>query len=164
MSKVSSNAVFVRSTRLLFAAGALFFLTYGALVPGKAQPSQGVDASIRAAVEKAFGPSVQVQCYLNPCALAGDFDGDGKPDQAVLVSDQKSRRGVAVLFGSGASVLLGAGHPIGNGGDNFEWADEWKFVPKGAKQRLDAFTITSESGGGLLSWTKKGFVWTQHGD
>jgi len=124
-----------------------------------------LDASVRAAVDKAFGASVQVQCYLDPCALAGDFDGDGKPDQAVLVIDRKNRRGVAVLFGSGASALLGAGHPIGNGGEDFKWADEWGLVAKRAKQRRDAFTITrSESGGGLLSWTKNGFVWTQRGD
>jgi hypothetical protein len=149
---------------LLFVAGALFVLASGAPVAGKAEPAESVDPSVRAAVEKAFGASVQVQCYLKPCALVGDFDGDGKPDRAVLVSDQMNRRGVAVLFASGASTLLGAGHPIGNGGDDFEWADEWKFAPKGAKQRHDAFIISSESGGGLLSWTKNGFVWTQRGD
>src|SRR5262249_42867578 len=125
-----------------------------------------LDASVRAAGEKALGARLQIQCYLDPCARGGDFDGDGRPDQAVLVSDQKNRRGIAVIFGSGTSALLGAGHPIGNGGDNFRWADEWEVVPKGAKRRRDALLVTSESGGGLLSWAsaKKGFLWRQWGD
>jgi hypothetical protein len=113
----------------IFSAAILLALSRSS---GAAEDGGGsLNASVRAAAEKAFGSCVQVQCYLNPCALVRDFDGDGKPDQAVLVSDRKNKRGVAVLLGSGASALLGAGHPIGNGRNNFEWADEWKFVPKG---------------------------------
>ncbi len=51
------------------------------------------------------------------CTLEGDFDGDDKPDQAVLVQDKKCTErapvclqvGIAFLFGSGKVEVIGVG-------------------------------------------------------
>ena len=44
-----------------------------------------------------------------PCTLQADFDGDGLPDDAILVRSQHNAGGIAILWGKGGSDLLGAG-------------------------------------------------------
>src|SRR5689334_15463829 len=53
----------------------------------------------------------EVSDSLNPFYLRGDFDGDGKPDYAVLVVNKKSRKhGIVVVRSSAtAPAVLGAG-------------------------------------------------------
>jgi hypothetical protein len=63
--------------------------------------------------------------HLKPSHLSGDFDGDGKPDIAMLVKQKSSGKiGIAVCHSSTNKVLfIGAGTVVGNGGDNFDWMD-----------------------------------------
>ena len=52
---------------------------------------------------------------LNPFYLRGDFDGDGLPDYAFLVTDSSSQRGIAVWLSSRPKArfqILGAGIPF----------------------------------------------------
>lgn len=44
-----------------------------------------------------------------PCALRGDFDGDGVRDDVVLVRDGKGAAGLAFVWGKGGTELLGGG-------------------------------------------------------
>ena len=55
----------------IFSAAIILALPPSSVAAEEASP----EASVRAAVEKGFGTRVQVRCYLNPCVLAGDFDG-----------------------------------------------------------------------------------------
>jgi hypothetical protein len=73
-------------------------------------------------------------------------------------------------------LFIGAGTEIGNGGDNFDWMDIWKVVPKAtaAKQvgrvsaallKGDALHVEkSESASALIFWNGKRYVWRQLGD
>lgn len=115
---------------------------------------------------------------LKPSYLGGDFDGDGKPDIAILVMQKSSRKiGIAVCHSSTNKVLfIGAGTAVGNGGDNFDWMDIWKVTPKATAARKvgraaasllkgDALHVEkSESASALIYWNGRRYVWRQGGD
>jgi hypothetical protein len=115
---------------------------------------------------------------LKPSFLSGDFDGDSKPDVAVLVKQKKSGKiGIAVCHSSNGKVLfIGAGTEVGNGGDNFDWMDSWSVTPKAsAKKKVgrtgagllkgDALHVEkSESASALIFWNGRRYVWNQQGD
>lgn len=116
--------------------------------------------------------------HLKPSYLRGDFDGDGKPDIAILVRQKKSRKiGIAVCHSSTNQILLiGAGTEVGNGGDNFDWMDIWNVTPKATAAKKvgkataallkgDALHVEkSESASALIYWNGKEYVWRQQGD
>jgi hypothetical protein len=115
---------------------------------------------------------------LNPFYLQGDFDGDGRLDLAALVESAKDRKaGILVLLrGRSDPIILGAGKPLGDHGDDFSWMDVWSVHPKGpvgrgagepAAPRLrgDALRVEkSESASAILYWNGKAFGWYQQGD
>jgi hypothetical protein len=116
--------------------------------------------------------------HLKPSFLRGDFDGDGKPDIAMLVKQRKSGMiGIAVCHSSTNQIqLIGAGTEVGNGGDNFDWMDIWNVTPKASAARRvgkaaaallkgDALHVEkSESASALIYWNGKKYVWRQQGD
>lgn len=116
--------------------------------------------------------------HLKPSYLSADFDGDRKPDIAILVKQKTTGKiGIAVCHSSTNKVLLiGAGTEVGNGGDNFDWMDIWSATPKAtAAKQLGKATATllkgdalrvgkSESASALIYWNGRRYVWRQTGD
>ena len=103
--------------------------------------------------------------WIKPARLAGDFDGDGKTDVALLVANAKSKkRGVLIVHGGRrAAAVAGAGINFGNGGDDFEWANHWTVAKR--KGKPDALLVErEESGGGLVEFVAGKYRWRQHGD
>jgi len=143
------------------------------LFPALPCADDAVDATTRAAVEKL---GVDVSCYVSPCVLAGDFDGDGKADAAVLVVRKDGKRGIAIVPARGQPSLVGAGHAVGSGGDDFKWMNQWELHPQGPvgqgadrrpppRLRGDAILVAQmESSSGLIHWDGKRFRWYQQGD
>ena len=131
---------------------------------------------IVAAAESRSG--VSLSSRLNPFYLQGDFDGDGRLDLAALVESAKGRKaGILVLLrGRTDPILLGAGKPLGDHGDDFSWMNVWSVYPKGpvgrgAGERTvptlrgDALLVEkSESASALLYWDGKVFRWYPQGD
>ena len=115
---------------------------------------------------------------LNPFYLRGDFDGDSKPDIAILVSQKSTNKiGIAICnFAGGKVFVVGAGRRLGNGGDNFDWMDTWQVYPKGRVSRGvgekyvpvlkgEALLVEkSESASALIYWNSNRYVWYQQGD
>jgi hypothetical protein len=120
------------------------------------------------------GPGYSAQRKLDPHVRRGDFDGDGKSDQAVVVTRGR-KQGVLVCWGSGARpAVLGAGVAF------HEMTDldftEWRLHSH--KQRVargfgagrppallgDALLLEWESGSGIVYWNGKRFAWYQQGD
>ena len=87
----------------------------------------------------------ELSSHLKPSYLKGDFDGDRKPDIAVLVKEKGAGKiGIAVFHSSNSNVLfIGAGTKLGNGGDNFDWMDIWKVVPRSAAAKQLGKTAAS---------------------
>jgi hypothetical protein len=102
---------------------------------------------------------------LNPFLLQGDFDGDHRLDLAVLVTRRDTgARGIAVVHaGAPRAVVLGAGHALGNGGDDFTWMDAWSVQPKPPDR--DALLLEKlESASAIVYWDGAAYRWKQQGD
>src|SRR5438552_18250590 len=64
---------------------------------------------------------------MEPSFFAGDFNGDGRSDVALLIQERTTGKvGIAILeSGKNQFKILGAGQSFGNGGDDFSWMDLW---------------------------------------
>jgi hypothetical protein len=79
-------------------------------------------------VAGSFDQRVEVRCAVRPCLTRGDFDGDGRPDLAIQVTEREEyRTGIALLIGD-AQHLLAAGTE-GELGDDLLWLDAWHVEP-----------------------------------
>lgn len=115
-------------------------------------------------------------CFITPCEIKGDFDGDKKIDVATLVVDKKGRKGVQITFSNKRTVVLGAGASFGNGGDNFDWMDRWSLHKGNFEQgattskkppaaKGDSLLLEKvESASGIAYWNGSKFNWYQQGD
>jgi len=129
-------------------------------------------------VKRGLDKTLSISYAVNPFYLRGDFNGDEKPDIAVLVERKStSELGIAVVHSNDSSVyVLGAGNRIGNGGADFDWLDVWSVYPKsiialGAGEtsiptlRSEALHVAKfGSASGLIYWDGKRYDWYQQGD
>lgn len=109
---------------------------------------------------------------LNPYYVAGRLDADTLPDLAVQIREKASgHRGIAIIHrGSKHVAILGAGQPLGNGGDDWSWLWVWRVEdglaePDSAFRGHDVLLVEKpESAGGYLWWDGQSYRWTQAGD
>jgi hypothetical protein len=148
------------------------------LQEAKESPSSIPPSVIQLFKTSGFDKRYEFSTKLKPPYLKGDFDGDGKPDNAVMVKQKTSGKiGIAVCHSStNKIVLIGAGTAVGNGGDDFDWMDIWNVVPKAMATRKlgraaaaglkgDALHVEkSESASALIYWNGTKYVWRQQGD
>ena len=159
----------------------LFFLaaSVSAQTPDAATQLYNVPEIIERAISKGpLAKDYEVSFHLNPFYLRGDFNGDGEVDVAVLVKQRSTGKlGIAIIHGGTSKVaILGAGAHVGNGGDDFDWMDNWQVYPKGRLARgTDETSVPrlhgeallvgkSEAASGLIYWDGKRYVWFQQGD
>ena len=119
---------------------------------------------------------IELAAAVNPFYQRGDFDGDGRPDLALLIRDKATGKvGILVLHRAGKPVLLGAGRAFGNGGDDFAWLDQWWVDDGGTKlsrdkdpsgkRRADILRVAKDSSASALIVHRNGkYVWRQQGD
>jgi hypothetical protein len=154
---------------------------------------RAIDWNIPDSAQKLLEESHLLEKYdlsdrVNPFYLRGDFDGDGKPDYAVLIANKKSkksaiaiclssRNGVAVLGADGTKVRAGTSRE-GYDLADFDWMDAWQVHAriKLAQNELNvAGTISQMTGEGLLVekteaasalvyWDGRRFRWYQLSD
>ncbi len=148
----------------------LSFLAVGFL-PVAAAPAVPVDV---AACLHAAGPNYALSSKIAPSYLTADFDGDSKPDVAVVVNRGKQQGIAACLSGSPAPVILGAGAAF-NDMPNLDFT-AWRLHPKSRRVARgfgqgrppvlqgDALYLEWESGSAVVYWNGKRFVWYQQGD
>ena len=113
---------------------------------------------------------------INPYFQRGDFDGDGKPDLAILVRRKSSGKiGILFLHRNAPPVLVGAGRSFGNGGDDFAWMNLWSVQDRSTLQRsrddpvpkvrAEALAVAKEgSASARIAWREGKYTWQQQGD
>jgi hypothetical protein len=130
-------------------------------------------SAIQACAAKA-GVGYKASQKVSPSYLQADFDGDGKPDYAVLVERGGAQRVVVCRAGAGQPVILGAGIAF-NDMKNLDFTS-WRVHPR--KQPVsrgmgagrppllpgDALYLEWEGGSGIVYWRVNRFVWYQQGD
>jgi hypothetical protein len=129
--------------------------------------------AISACLAKA-GSGYEVSHKVTPPYLRGDFDGDGKPDYAVVVA-RDGAQGVALCRGSAAPpIVLGAGTSF-NHMKNLDFR-AWRVhvrnsrVARGAGVGRppvlsgDALLLEWESASAIVYWNGNRFAWYQQGD
>ena len=134
--------------------------------PTDAQTASLPQAAIDALNGKAIATKVRACTCLNPFYQRGDFDGDGKADVAVLVKSIATNK-VGVLIAhskDGSAHLVGAGTPLGNGGDDFAWMDAWHVDAAEGAQRERLVLEKTESASGVVRWDGRKYLWEQAGD
>lgn len=146
----------------------------GANVPCLANAVEPHTPARVAACMKSIDESVEIDHRLNPFYLRGDFDGDGRPDYAVLVKKGQDRGIVICRASSAKGVILGAGSAFNQMADmNFTSWDIYdkrpveKGVGEGRPPKLlgDAIWVEwEESASALVYWTGHKFAWYQQGD
>ena len=146
--------------------------------PSPARTSNVPDIVKKALTNGSAGKKYDLSSRIKPSYLEGDFNGDGKADVAVLVTERSTGKvGIAIVHGTTEKVtILGAGIGIGNGGDDFEWMDSWQVHSKTVAAhsaaetsvpnlRGDALLVEkSEAASALIYWNGKKYVWSQQGD
>ena len=109
---------------------------------------------------------------VNPFYQRGDFDGDRQVDLALIIRHRPTGKvGIAVVHRATRVVhIVGAGTPLGNGGDNFTWLGAWRVEDGLALNEIQDFRAEvlqvekPESAGGLIYWDGKKHQWVQRGD
>ncbi len=154
---------------------------------------RAIDWNLPDPVQKRFESAHLLDSYdisdrVNPFYLRGDFDGDGEPDYAVLVTNKKSKKSavaftltskttVDVIGGEGVKLRVGSkddGYDL----QDFDWMDAWQVhrrVQLPANELNTAATIhqmlgegvmveKTEAASALIYWDGKSFRWYQLGD
>jgi len=105
---------------------------------------------------------------MNPFYLRADFDGAGRTDYVVLITEITSRKeGFAFCFGNGRKPqIVGAGVEIavegGVRGDDFAVFNVWGIAGGcGAAKHECLFIEQAEAGSGFLIWNGQRCVWKQ---
>ncbi|MGV3540563.1 MAG: hypothetical protein ACO1OQ_12190 [Rufibacter sp.] len=125
-----------------------------------------------------IGTTSKGKSWLNPEFLSADFNGDGFSDTAyAIILDNK--KGIRISHGNTTDeFVIGAGKDFGNGGDDFDWVENWNIVKEkstyevtfkengdidgGREVKLDhtAFYIGAEEvGGATIAWKDGKYVW-----
>jgi hypothetical protein len=101
---------------------------------------------------------------LEPSFYVGDFNGDGKPDVALLISEKTTAKvGIAIVERGETKIkIVGAGKSLENGGDDFSWMDVWSIRHSGKVDRL--YVAKSEAAGAVIYWDGSKYKWRQEGD
>ena len=117
---------------------------------------------------KAFNEKLSARYELvkkiEPSFFAGDFNGDGRSDVALLIQERTTGKvGIAILeSGKNQFKILGAGKSFGNGGDDFSWMDVWSMRHSGKADQL--YVGKSEAASAVIYWDGSKYKWQQEGD
>jgi hypothetical protein len=103
-------------------------------------PDWACEATYNRGLQRTYG----LYTRMNPFFISADFDGDGRSDIAIWVTDSKSRkRGILFLMqGRDEYFVAGAGKDPQERGNDYTYVDIWSLIPKG--ERLESVHESSK--------------------
>jgi len=162
-----------------------FLITVSLFSAGQLNYNRGIDVNLPPSVLKRFESEKFLKGYdlcdkINPFYLRGDFDGDGIPDYAILVTSRSTKQVGIAIARSGAKkiAVLGAGGVNLQDGSvkDFAWMDAWvverkhRLEPNNWDKPLAQMVgegidvEKSESSSALIYWDGKQYRWFQTSD
>jgi len=150
----------------------------GRLIPN---PLRDIPRWAREEFQRTMADKYTITYGLFPRCLRGDFDGDGRKDVVLQVSEIRSNMaGFMILHGRKPQALyigktvVGAGRSIGASGDDLSWVNQWSVVPARRLATSGFGSITDAKGDALifakrgvekflLYWNGKRFEWRRAG-
>jgi len=160
---VMATAVFTQLPHALAAQGNDSVTVYG---------EWNIPRWVLGTLDRQFRAQFEWYDRVNPFFQRGDFDGDGQTDIALLIRQRATGKiGIAIVHrGRGTIHILGAGTPLGNGGDDFSWLGVWRVEDGRVLREIPAFrgeiiyVEKPEAAGGLIYWDGTHYQWVQRGD
>jgi len=136
--------------------------------PAKSQKQKIPSWVERLFVSKKLNEPYEFLFKISPSYLQGDFNGDKKPDIAVLIKEKNSGKNGIAIFHAGKNevIILGAGKDF-DGEDDISWIGSWSVWPKGhvpsnienepgPKLKGDALYLAKDEDGlGIAYWDGK---------
>jgi hypothetical protein len=162
-----------------------FLMSLAVLSAGQLKYDRGIDMNLPPSALKRFESEKFLKSYdlyekVNPFYLRGDFDGDGVPDYAILVTSRGTKQVGIAIVRSGAKKIevLGAGGINLQEGSvkDFAWMDVWvverkhKLEPNDWDKPIGQMVgegvevEKSESASALIYWDGKQYRWFQTSD
>ena len=162
-----------------------FLMSLSVLSAGQLNYDRGIDTNLPPSALKRFESEKFLKSYdlyekVNPFYLRGDFDGDGVPDYAILVTSRATKQVGIAIVRSGAKKIevLGAGGINLQEGSvkDFAWMDVWlverkhKLEPNDWDKPIGKMVgegievEKSESASALIYWDGKQYRWFQTSD
>jgi len=162
-----------------------FLMSLSVLSAGQLNYDRGIDTNLPPSALKRFESEKFLKSYdlyekVNPFYLRGDFDGDGVPDYAILVTSRATKQVGIAIVRSGAKKIevLGAGGINLQEGSvkDFAWMDVWlverkhKLEPNDWDKPIGQMVgegievEKSESASALIYWDGKQYRWFQTSD
>src|SRR5258708_2117191 len=159
-----------------------FLITISLFSAGQLNYNRGIDVNLPPSVLKRFESEKFLKGYdlcdkINPFYLRGDFDGDGIPDYAILVTSRSTKQVGIAIARSGAKKIevLGAGGVNLQDGSvkDFAWMDAWvgerkhRLEPNNWDKPLDQMVGEgidfgkSEPSSELIYWEWKRYRWVR---
>jgi len=150
----------------------------GRLIPN---PLRDIPRWAREEFQRTMTEKYTITYGLFPHTLRGDFDGDGRKDVIVQVSEKRSgMAGFIILHGRKPQALyiektiVGAGRSIGASGNDLSWVNEWSVVSAHRLATSGYGSITDAKGDALifakrgaekflLYWNGKKYEWHRLG-
>jgi len=88
-----------------------------------------------AAYDAKLHTKYSVYSRINPFFITADLNGDRELDAAVWVTERRTRKVGLALFHRGGKrpIVLAAGTPWEERGDDFRFVDQWSVIPRGER-------------------------------
>src|SRR5271169_4496412 len=100
-------------------------------------PVRDVPRWVRLEFEKKLDRDYAITYTLYPHVLIGDFNGDGRKDVIIQITEKRTdKKGFAIFHGKKTQALFvnitiaGAGTRIGASDDNLSWINLWNCIPR----------------------------------
>ncbi len=115
-----------------------------------------------------FKGRYEISRRMNPFYLRADFDGDGRADYVVLITEPTTKKeGFAFCFSDEKKPqIIGAGTSVavegGVQGDNFAVFNVWGIAAGCGSEKHDCLYLEqAEAGSGWFIWNGRRFIWKQ---